>query len=86
MKRTRCSVSAGRHVITTIAIKNGFNLECLALLRVREEMGLTNVKAMIPFAARLRKAERVIALMAEFGSCRARTISRSTRCASCPRM
>ena len=27
----------------------GFALECAALLRVRKEMGLTNVKVMIPF-------------------------------------
>jgi len=47
--------------------REGFHLECLALQRVREDMGLTNVKAMIPFCRTVEEAERVIALMAEFG-------------------
>ena len=47
--------------------REGFHLECLALARVREEMGLVNVKAMIPFCRTVEEAERVIALMAEFG-------------------
>ena len=45
----------------------GFRLECLALERVREDMGLTNVKAMIPFCRTVEEAEKVIALMAEYG-------------------
>jgi pyruvate,water dikinase len=47
--------------------REGFHLECLALQRVREEMGLTNVKAMIPFCRTVEEGERVIGLMAEFG-------------------
>jgi pyruvate,water dikinase len=47
--------------------KPGFRLECLALQRVREDMGLTNVKAMIPFCRTVEEGEKVIALMAEFG-------------------
>ena len=47
--------------------REGFRLECAALQRVREEMGLVNVKAMIPFCRTVEEAERVIALMAEFG-------------------
>lgn len=47
--------------------REGFNLECQALQRVREEMGLVNVKAMIPFCRTVEEAERVVALMAEFG-------------------
>lgn len=47
--------------------REGFHLECMALQRVREEMGLINVKAMIPFCRTVEEAERVIALMAEFG-------------------
>lgn len=47
--------------------REGFHLECLALQRVREDMGLTNVKAMIPFCRTVEEAERVIALMSEFG-------------------
>lgn len=47
--------------------REGFKLECQALLRVREEMGLVNVKAMIPFCRTVAEAERVVSLMAEFG-------------------
>jgi len=47
--------------------REGFHLECQALQRVREEMGLTNVKAMIPFCRTIAEAERVVKLMAEFG-------------------
>jgi pyruvate,water dikinase len=47
--------------------KAGFKLECLALKRVREDMGLTNVKAMIPFCRTVEEGEKVIALMAEYG-------------------
>jgi pyruvate,water dikinase len=45
----------------------GFRLECLALRRVREDMGLTNVKAMIPFCRTVEEGEKVIALMGEYG-------------------
>lgn len=47
--------------------REGFGLECKALERVREEMGLTNVKAMIPFCRTVEEAKRVIQLMAEYG-------------------
>jgi pyruvate,water dikinase len=45
----------------------GFRLECLALLRAREDMGLTNIKPMIPFCRTVEEGERVIKLMAEYG-------------------
>ncbi len=44
-----------------------FELECRALKRVREEMGLKNVWAMVPFVRTLREAEQVVELMAENG-------------------
>jgi pyruvate,water dikinase len=47
--------------------REGFRLECLALCRVREDMGLTNVKAMIPFCRTVEEGERVIRLMKEYG-------------------
>lgn len=47
--------------------REGFGLECKALLRVREEMGLTNVRAMIPFCRTVEEGTRVIDLMAEHG-------------------
>jgi pyruvate,water dikinase len=49
------------------AYEEGFALECKALVRVRETMGLTNVKVMVPFCRRLEEAERVIAAMAHHG-------------------
>jgi pyruvate,water dikinase len=47
--------------------KAGFKLECLALLRAREDMGLTNIKPMIPFCRTVEEGEKVIALMGEYG-------------------
>jgi pyruvate,water dikinase len=45
----------------------GFALECEAMKRVREVMGLTNVKLMVPFCRRVREAERVLETMARNG-------------------
>lgn len=45
----------------------GFALECAALSRVRNEMGLTNLKIMVPFCRREEEARKVIATMAEHG-------------------
>jgi pyruvate,water dikinase len=47
--------------------QEGFRLECAALQRVRDDMGLVNVKTMIPFCRTVEEAERVVALMGEFG-------------------
>jgi pyruvate,water dikinase len=44
-----------------------FELECLALKRVRDDMGLTNVEVMIPFVRTLTEAEQVIAMLAKNG-------------------
>ena len=49
------------------AYREGFALECAAMKRVREELGLTNVKLMIPFCRRIDEAQRVIAYMQEQG-------------------
>ena len=45
----------------------GFALECLALKRVREDMGLTNLKVMVPFCRRESEAALVIETMAGHG-------------------
>ena len=45
----------------------GFGLECMAMKRVREKMGLTNVKLMIPFCRRIEEAEKVLEVMAQNG-------------------
>ena len=45
----------------------GFALECAALRRVREDMGLTNVRVMVPFCRRVEEAQRVLDAMASHG-------------------
>jgi len=45
----------------------GFALECAALKRVRDTMGLTNVRIMVPFCRRVEEARRVIDTMASHG-------------------
>jgi pyruvate,water dikinase len=47
--------------------KEAFGLECKAMLKIRNEMGLHNVQVMIPFCRTLDEAEQVIETMAEFG-------------------
>ena len=44
-----------------------FEMECMAMKRVREDMGLTNVEIMIPFVRTLGQAEKVIDLLAKYG-------------------
>jgi len=44
-----------------------FELECRALKRVREQMGLTNVWVMVPFVRTLREAAQVVELLAANG-------------------
>jgi len=47
--------------------RDAFALECRALRRVREQMGLTNVKLMIPFCRTPREGESVLDLLAANG-------------------
>ena len=44
-----------------------FELECQAIKRVRDEMGLTNVEVMIPFVRTLKEADAVVNLLKENG-------------------
>lgn len=44
-----------------------FALECQAMKKVRDEIGITNVKAMVPFCRDLTEADKVLELMAENG-------------------
>ena len=44
-----------------------FAMECEAMRRVREDMGLTNVQVMVPFVRTLGQAERVTNLLAQHG-------------------
>jgi pyruvate,water dikinase len=47
--------------------REAFAMECEALVRVRNEMGLTNVQVMVPFVRTLGQADRVTKLLAEQG-------------------
>jgi pyruvate,water dikinase len=47
--------------------REGFLLECRAMKKVREEMGLTNVKLMIPFCRTVEEGNKVLAVMADAG-------------------
>jgi len=44
-----------------------FAMECEAIRRVREPMGLDNVQVMVPFVRTLKQAEQVVELLASFG-------------------
>jgi pyruvate,water dikinase len=47
--------------------REGFLLECRAMQKVRKEMGLTNVKLMVPFCRTVEEGKKVVALMADAG-------------------
>ena len=49
------------------AYAEGFALECAAMRRARETMGLANIKLMIPFCRRVEEARAVLAHMKELG-------------------
>ncbi|MDA9642638.1 phosphoenolpyruvate synthase [Nitrosomonadales bacterium] len=47
--------------------KDCFELECIAMKKVREEMGLTNIELMVPFVRTLSEAQSVVNIMSDFG-------------------
>jgi pyruvate,water dikinase len=49
------------------SFRDCFALECLALKKVREDMGLDNVEIMIPFVRTVGEAARVVELLGEHG-------------------
>jgi len=49
------------------AFRECFELECRALKKVREEMGLTNVEIMVPFVRTVDEARKVLAILGENG-------------------
>ncbi|NNM81862.1 MAG: phosphoenolpyruvate synthase, partial [Burkholderiales bacterium] len=49
------------------AYEEGFAMECRAMKRVREEMGLSNVRLMIPFCRRVEEGKRVLEVMEKYG-------------------
>jgi pyruvate,water dikinase len=56
---------ASRYIAEDFA--EAFHMECIALKKVREEMGLDNVQIMVPFVRTLNQADRVIELLKKFG-------------------
>ncbi len=58
--------------------QRGFALECRAMKKVRDEMGLTNLKLMIPFCRTVEEGRRVIAEMERHGLRRAGAIASGT--------
>ena len=56
---------ASRYISDDFA--EAFAMECEAMKRVRNEMGLTNVEIMIPFVRTVSQAERVIGLLGKHG-------------------
>lgn len=50
--------------------REGFALECRAMKKVREEMGLANVKLMIPFCRSVKEGQQVLKEMESHGLCR----------------
>jgi len=51
--------------------QDAFAMECEALKRVRQDMGMSNVEIMVPFVRTVSQAERVVAMLAERGLKRA---------------
>ncbi len=56
---------AGRYVAESF--KDCFEMECEALKRVRNDMGLTNIEIMIPFVRTLKQAKAVVEALAAQG-------------------
>ena len=49
------------------SFRDCFELECRAMKKVRNELGLTNVELMVPFVRNLDEAKAVVELLAEHG-------------------
>ena len=56
---------ASRYI--SASFRDCFELECRALKKVRDEMGLTNIEVMVPFIRTLDEAKQVIELLARNG-------------------
>jgi pyruvate,water dikinase len=56
---------AGRYVAPNF--RDCFELECLAMKKVRDEMGYTNVEIMVPFVRTVQEAREVVELLAQNG-------------------
>src|SRR5450432_2527447 len=49
------------------SFRDCFKLECEAMRKVRDTMGLTNVELMVPFVRTVKEGEQVLAIMKEYG-------------------
>lgn len=47
--------------------KEAFELECAAMKKIRDEMGLKNIKIMIPFVRTIEEAKNILKIMKQFG-------------------
>jgi len=47
--------------------KDAFAMECTAILKARNDMGLTNIKVMVPFCRTLKEGKKVLKVMEEYG-------------------
>lgn len=47
--------------------KEGFKLECEAIKKVRDQMGLTNVKVMVPFCRTVEEGKKALQIMRDYG-------------------
>jgi pyruvate,water dikinase len=56
---------ASRYISSSF--RDCFELECRALRKVRDEMGLTNVEIMVPFVRTVEEGRRVVSLLADHG-------------------
>jgi pyruvate,water dikinase len=56
---------ASRYIAASF--RDCFRLECEAMRKVRDAMGLTNVELMIPFVRTVKEGEHVLAIMKEYG-------------------
>ena len=56
---------ASRYIATSF--RECFRLECEAMKKVRDTMGLTNVELMVPFVRTLKEGEQVLAIMKDYG-------------------
>ena len=56
---------ASRYIAASF--RDCFRLECEAMRKVRDTMGLTNVELMVPFVRTVKEGEAVLAIMKEYG-------------------
>ncbi|MCM0044830.1 MAG: phosphoenolpyruvate synthase [Burkholderiaceae bacterium] len=56
---------AARYLAADFA--EAFEMECIAMKRVRDEMGLSNVEIMVPFVRTLGQAAKVVGLLGKYG-------------------